>query len=51
MLITIAVRGFHRKEEDEMIKDFIVDLEKTVFFDDSGTGHPLICCVCDSIAQ
>ena len=49
--ITMAVRGPHANEEAEMIKDFIVDLESSVFFDDSGTGHPLICCVCDSIAR
>jgi hypothetical protein len=47
----MAVRGPHANEEAEMIKDFIVELESPVFFDDNGTAHPLICCVCDSLAR
>ena len=48
---TMAVRGPHANEEADMIKDFIVELESPVFFDDNGTAHPLICCVCDSLAR
>jgi hypothetical protein len=47
----MAVRGPHANEEAEMIKAFIVELESPVFFDDNGIAHPLICCVCDSIAR
>ena len=47
----MAVRGPHANEEAEMVKNFIVDLENSAFFDDNGTAHPLICCVCDSIAR
>ena len=47
----MAVRGPNANEEAAMIKAFIEELESPVFFDHNGIAHPLICCVCDSIAR
>ena len=47
----MAVRGPNGNEEAKMIKAFTDELESSVFFDHNGIAHPLICCVCDSIAR
>jgi hypothetical protein len=47
----MAVRGPNANKEADMIKAFIDELESPVFFDDNGTVHLLICCVCDTIAR
>jgi hypothetical protein len=47
----MSVRGPNANEEADMIKAFIDELESPVFFDEDGTAHPLICCVCDTITR
>ena len=46
----MAVRGPNNREQMAMIGAFTEELEQSIYVDAEGVSHPLICCVCDTIA-
>ena len=47
----MTVRGPNAREQMAMIASFTEELEQSIFVDAEGVSHPLICCVCDTIAH
>lgn len=45
------VRGPNATEQMALIAAFTEELESSVFVDADGVSHPVICCVCDTIAH
>jgi hypothetical protein len=49
--LVMAVRGPNAREQMALIGAFTEELEQSIFVDAQGVAHPLICCVCDTIAH
>ena len=47
----MTVRGPNAREQMAMIGAFTEEMEQSIFVDAQGVSHPLICCVCDTIAH